>query len=396
MPKIHANRSASAAAFQRERLKVANSKCPELTTTEGHGSIPTADLSLFVREEKRAGPGSYLFFELNAVDSSLKVADEIFGPVALREDIDEYFHALYRKIEVWDLRSREPQSQVAVSRKLAAHGSALYDSIVPQDLGEIIWSIKDKAHSLQISMKGEGIPWEILRLTRRGRRGIETGPFLCDAFAMSRWLADYPQHLSFPLQKIAFIPPADFCTGDDLCQSIPGERVTRVKPNFDEVFAILASGEFDGLHFSTHCVVERLRTRLLLGDWPLTPEDLAGEAGNLAELHPLVFLNGCSTARGVNTLTGVTGWASAFLKAGAGAFIGTSWKVGEPSAAVFAKVFYQQFLSGVPIADAVRAARRRLRRDYNDFTWLGYALYAHPLARAAPVSTAGGETLGPL
>src|SRR5688572_9361520 len=49
-------------------------------------------------------------------------------------------------------------------------------------------------------------------------------------------------------------------------------------------------------------------------------------------VQPIVFLNACQAGRAGYKLTGIGGFAHAFLRAGAGAFVGTLWSVGDEPA----------------------------------------------------------------
>src|SRR4051794_27316913 len=78
---------------------------------------------------------------------------------------------------------------------------------------------------------------------------------------------------------------------------------------------------------------------------------------NLGLASPLVFLNACQTGHGGMSLTDIGGWAREFLKAGAGAFIGTYWSVFDQPACDFAQALYARLLAGEAIGKAVQNAR---------------------------------------
>jgi CHAT domain-containing protein len=102
---------------------------------------------------------------------------------------------------------------------------------------------------------------------------------------------------------------------------------------------------------------------------------------NVGLPHPLVFLNGCQSGRGGVTLTRVGGWAQCFVDAGASAFIGSHWSIGDEAACAFAKAVYAGLLDeGKPIARVVQEARAAIR-PLQETTWLAYTLYADPGAR---------------
>jgi CHAT domain-containing protein len=103
---------------------------------------------------------------------------------------------------------------------------------------------------------------------------------------------------------------------------------------------------------------------------------LQGADGN----RPLVVLNACQAGRATWHLTGIGGFAQAFLKRGAGAFIGTLWSVGDAPARHFTEALYAALKQGDDMAQAARKARATARMA-SDATWLSYAVYAHPHAR---------------
>ena len=97
-----------------------------------------------------------------------------------------------------------------------------------------------------------------------------------------------------------------------------------------------------------------------------------------------MFLNACRTDGQAPLYTTVEGWAASFLRAGAGAFIGSLWEVVDTSASTYAQQFYQAALAGHTLGESARQARDAIRDNPGDPTWLAYTLYGDP---AATVST---------
>jgi CHAT domain-containing protein len=121
-------------------------------------------------------------------------------------------------------------------------------------------------------------------------------------------------------------------------------------------------------------------------DGSLSEEDvLATTVRHEAELHagdaqPMVVLNACQSARAGATLHGLGGFAEAFIEAGAGVFVGSSWSIGDAPAFAFVDALYENLVDGrQPLAAAAAAARRKAR-DEGDATWLAYVVYGHPRA----------------
>jgi CHAT domain-containing protein len=95
-----------------------------------------------------------------------------------------------------------------------------------------------------------------------------------------------------------------------------------------------------------------------------------------------VFLNACETGRVGAVLTAWGGWPNVFLRAGAGAFVGSAWAVRDKPAATFAKAFYDALLAGETLASAASAARAAAKA-LGDASWLAFKVYGHPRAQRA-------------
>jgi CHAT domain-containing protein len=159
--------------------------------------------------------------------------------------------------------------------------------------------------------------------------------------------------------------------------------VTPIPATFAQLQDAFAAGVYDGWHFTGHGAARDEnpdRSRILLaGGDEFTPESLSGAARNVGVTHPVVFINACQVGRGGMGLTGIGGWATRFVQAGAGAFVGAYWSVIDESAFLFAKELYTRLLEGTPIGEAVRAARVAVRTP-GDPTWLAYTVFADPVA----------------
>src|SRR5262249_22983769 len=150
-----------------------------------------------------------------------------------------------------------------------------------------------------------------------------------------------------------------------------------------QVLAALASGAYDGWHFSGHGAARsqdpNKSSIYLENQVTLTPEDLSGAAANLSHSHPLVFLNACQVGQAGMSLTDIGGWAKKFLESGAAGFIGTYWSVTDEPAFKFAKALYGRLITGTPIGQATKEARAEIKAD-GDPTWLAYTVFADPWA----------------
>jgi hypothetical protein len=350
------------------------------------------DLQLFIRRSVELGPVR-LTFQVLVQDPSLGPKLEEFGPVLLQQDPGSYFQQELNLVlsELAGLAEKGGAKTEIAERRLESIGTTLFRQL-PEGLQARLWDLKGRAETLQILSDEPNVPWEMMRLQRRGTAGWEQGPFLCEAFAVTRWLLDRVEVVELPVRDVALVVPGSSklpATAtekeDVLALAGPERAVQAIEPTYLGVTAALRSGEHDAWHFSGHgsaYATDANRMPLELdGDQPLRPEDVHAHGESLGRRHPLVFLNGCETGRGGFSLLGLGGWAQALLEAGAGAFLGTLWPVKDQKARAFAHAFYAHFLGGEPIGEAVRQARREVKERFpGDPSWLAYTVFAHPLA----------------
>ena len=240
------------------------------------------------------------------------------------------------------------------------------------------------------------IPWELCRLSGEVDGDIVDGAFLCEAFNVTRWQPGIPFKSPLKLTNMALVVPedSDLALAEAereavLALSDGVRNVTRISANFLDLQLALASGEYDGWHFTghgAHQTPDPNKAELVLeSGQAFRPENLAGEIRRLGRARPLVFLNACQTGRGGMSLTGIGGWAREFLSAGAGAFIGTYWSVSDEPAYAFAMALYDHLLRGDPIGKAIRAARMTIKDSSDPTTWLAYTVFADPTAILEPI-----------
>jgi hypothetical protein len=353
-------------------------------------TVKVPDLSLLILESKDQGD-TLLSLRLTSADPSLGYNLRPFGPVRLRTDPYTYFQTFFKDIE--SLPSLSAADKAKVELKLAAKGAGLFEDLVPEDLRGILWKLRARITSVQVQSEEPWIPWELCKLV--GKSGdsdeIEEGPFFCEAFQMTRWIPGLAMIPRLGLKKLALVVPDDsglaFAAQERsymLSLKGPGRDIAPIPATFLDVQAALASGTYDGWHFSGHGAFrnEPLPDRsamILQGGDQLTPGDLSGRVANLGKPHPLVFLNACQIGQSGMSLTGIGGWASRFLKAGAGGFLGAYWSVYDQPALNFAKAFYDSLFAGDPIGKAARQARLTAKAS-GDPTWLAYTVFADPLA----------------
>ena len=345
------------------------------------------DLSLLILEHQSHGQPA-LTFRLTALDPGLGLHFKLFGPVLLRTEPLQYFQEFFKDIESFPVSS--PWDKAKVELHLAAKGSMLFEKLLPTDLQVLLWQLRDRVKVVRVDSEEPWIPWELCKLQGREDGRVVEGPFLCEAFAVTRWLPGIGLKSTLALKNVALVLPHDsglpMATSEGeyvLALANGGRRVERVPATFLELRAALASGKYDGWHFTGHGVFRALdpnRSAMLLENREeLTPEDLSGVVANLGLARPLVFLNACQIGRSALSLTDIGGWAAQFLRTGAAAFIGAYWSVYDQAAHDFARAFYGHLLAGMPVGTAVREARTAIR-PLGDPTWLAYTVFADPMA----------------
>lgn len=337
--------------------------------------VEPADLILYVLERPR---GRWRLFDLRltARDPELDLQERPFGTIEMATGPADFF--------------RQHLKEVADGEALRARGAYLAEQLLPPDLRKTLSALRHRTGMLQIVSDDPWIPWEILRIENSPESTEVDGPFLCEAFALTRWFHPIRQTIYLPLSRIAAVIPRDSKLPhaeqewEDLhTLSGDGRRVERIAARQSEIEKAFRKGEHDGWHFTGHGFFGNRGSDLseiwLEGDEKLTPVHLGGEAKRIGVKRPLVFLNACETGQAGLSLTDAGGWAPHFLRAGAGAFIGSLWPIGDSQSREFARTFYSGFTSGLPLAEAVQAARQAIRSE-DDPTWLAYTIFGHPAA----------------
>jgi CHAT domain-containing protein/tetratricopeptide (TPR) repeat protein len=152
---------------------------------------------------------------------------------------------------------------------------------------------------------------------------------------------------------------------------------------------------FRVLHFATHAVVDdRSAARTAIALTPGAEEDGFVAPADLAAFAlqaDLVVLSACRTAGGVLVAgEGVQGLTAPLLQAGARSVVATRWRIGDRAALRMVQPFYDGLAAGLPVADALRAAKlERLgdaaaTREWASFVAVGDPLIRIPLHRQTP------------
>ncbi len=356
-----------------------------MPTTDSH---PHPDLVLNVHQ-KGSETALSLTFQLRIQHSrlGLGVFEERYESIETSTSPQAYLASLFEHIEELPIDGADN-----VEARLAGIGVDLAEKLLPEKLRERLWTLRDAkpAPSLLLISNALWIPWELFKLRDPDEHSLRPqGPFLVEAFALTRWIEGRPQTLELPLQRMALVVPDDWRLDDATREAERihdlDSQVTDIPATYTELLEALASGDFDGWHFSGHSMLSHdhadLQQLILEDDASLTATDLADRARGLGKTHPWVFLNACNTARSGFHLTGLGGLAQAFLRAGAGAFLGTNWALFDQGASDFAIACYEYFYAGRSLGEAVRRARVWFgKKNPGDPRRLAYAAFGHPLA----------------
>ncbi len=141
---------------------------------------------------------------------------------------------------------------------------------------------------------------------------------------------------------------------------------------------------FDVIHFATHALVdERSVARTALALAPGAGESGFVSAGDLAALHlaaRLVVLSACRSAGGVVVDgEGVQGLTAPLLEAGARSVVATEWRIRDRGTARFVDAFYGHLARGLPVADALRAAKLdAIARGAPPAEWAAFTVVGDP------------------
>ena len=165
------------------------------------------DLSLLILEHIDAGQPAFTF-RLTAQDPALELNLKLFGPIRLKVDALQYFQDFFHEIETLPLNSS--REKIIAEHRLAAKGASLFTSLLPTDLQLLLWSLRSRIRSVQVQSVEPWIPWELCKLCGQENGRVVEGPFLCEDFALTRWLPGIALKPRLQLSNLALVVPADF------------------------------------------------------------------------------------------------------------------------------------------------------------------------------------------
>jgi hypothetical protein len=313
----------------------------------------------------------------------------------LTGDQKAYVRGRYKQIEDRWLNNQTDKANFLA--ELRAIGVEMFKELMPRDLREELWQYRDQLTSIQVQSDEPFIPWELVHLTPPDG-SMPPDPCFLGQIGVVRGLDNIPwgpRRIKLRRGRartvIPVYPPPDRLPEaeqefDFLKRHFDAVPVEPPKPGV--VRELLAAGDFDLLHFACHGLAEMEEfvdaELALIGDRGTEPFSATTVAAwaNLrrGDNRPMVVLNACQVGRANYKLTGIGGFAQAFLDRGAGAFVGTLWSVGDSPARTFTERLYSELLGGQTLARASIAAREAARTA-GDATWLAYVVYGHPHLR---------------
>jgi hypothetical protein len=362
---------------------------------------------LWIHEETR-GAGQVYVYRLES--PSLDIRAEYTSKV-IEGSREAYVGRKYQDLERRWVNSQGDAAEFI--EELREFGGDLLGELFPEELQQVLWDNREHLTSVQIMADEPFIPWELVHLREPGRPFPDETWFLGQMGA-TRWLLDggwQPTRLRARPGRVRYVIPTSYANQGALPQA-PEERrflekrfgATAVEPpQPDPVRHLLeAPGAFDLLHFSCHGDADsdsigeaqlELQERVehfvdggVKSERHLPTYLKMGTVEQRANLkapdgsRPVVVLNACRVARAGLKLTRTGGFAQAFLRGKAGAFVGPLWNAGDVPARAFVEAWYDNLLGGATVAQATIAARAAARKAAGDATWLAFVVYAHPQA----------------
>jgi CHAT domain len=312
----------------------------------------------------------------------------------------DYVEKLYREIEEKYVGSSKKEAEFRILLK--AMGGRLFSELLPAALQKLLWTNRDRIEAIQVISTEPFVPWELVFLKNPDERGQpKDGRFLAE-LGLTRWIHGdwHPQQIRIRPGRARYVAPEYQTTADQLPEAqaevaFLEQRLsaTPARATLQEVYELLENG-CDLLHFVCHGAGDHnnisnaaleLSARTGEGNWEtdqlkaLVVEEIArlkDHDGN----QTMVVLNACQSGREGFQITSVGGFAQAFLKSGAGMFVGTLWSVVDKPARIFIEALYQALIEGKTLSEAAKTARSASSQA-EPSSWLAYAVYGHPQGR---------------
>jgi hypothetical protein len=414
-PQIVENRAALRApgtmqvlAVHPEPLSVAPGSSQRLQETGSVPNLPTPSAPLHQLRiiERRNGNQITYLYELN---SPLLGVLSLHESKPINSDRLEYVENLYKEIESRWASTQGDKDDFAA--ELRAFGGQLFDQLFPDALKQQLWEYRERLDNIMAISTEPFIPWELVHLKPPGQNYLPDETWFLGQMGLVRWLHD----VGFPPETLRIRPGV---YARYVIPQYPDPRyrlpqaeqeaqwleehfgATTVEAQQAEVRKQLRSSAFDLLHFAGHGLADQnniahaklmLEGRVENGQYvtaqlsATTVEQNCNCNRRARTNRPMVVLNACQIGREGYCLTGIGGFAQAFLKGGVGVFVGTLWSVGDRPARLFTETLYASLLEGKTLSESTTAARHAAQQAGGS-TWLAYVVYGHPHLKLRPVN----------
>jgi chaperonin GroEL len=286
-------------------------------------------------------------------------------------------------------------SAMAARKLLEGIGRKLWNYCIPTQLRDEFMRRRGGIKQITILSSGDPLPWELL--FPPDNVGLEPN-FFGEQFDMVRRLFGRRPASKLSIANASFVlPPGapDRASSeiDTIRRILNGGQIRGGASieHIDLLIKLFESADFDLLHFACHNMVrpQSLDVSLIeMNGGEFTPTFIPAGSRPWESHSPVVFMNACRTDAQDARFTSSSGWAHAFLDAGAGAFIGTLWEVRDESARLFAEAFYTAVVKRTTLGEAIRTARKSICNLESDPTWLAYSIYGD---LQASISVGGAE-----
>lgn len=200
------------------------------------------------------------------------------------------------------------------------------------------------------------------------------------------------------IKRLVALTNRDRC---DLLRPLAGPPAGKPLPL--AILEHIYAGQHNMIHFACHCKTgkdgaDALIISLIQGETIREDEDVIEiETYTFVDLNkpfqskPLIFLNACESAGGVDELRTIFNLPGVFIQSNAAAVVATACPVPDIFAASFAKTFYEFFMSQrLTIGEALRRTRDYFLKVHQNPLGFAYGLYSPAHYRLAPPPHGGG------
>lgn len=270
-------------------------------------------------------------------------------------------------------KNRTGQSTTAVEKLLIGIGTDLWNKLLPMQLQQKLAAHWGDIERLALLSDDDPLPWELLYCP-------DKNAFISDHWSINRWFygdAAPEQVGKGPASYVLPVPAPDTARGEiDSARAL--YPAAEVWATVDQLIEGLDKAAMGLLHIAAHNRINYINpsASAVKLDSDFSQSILASYKKSSLKKRPLVFLNACSSAAGGMQWVGSASWASRFLNAGAGAFIGSMWEIRDTSASGFSDAFYKHTHQGSNLGDAFGYARRSL--GVGDPTRFAYTFFGDP------------------